>query len=445
MSHFAPQFAVLAVALATASVAAQTAPDASPKSDGLTGSTFSTPTSAPGLNQAPSAPGAYDLAGIGRRDAAQEVILTQSVSGIPLRFENGIFLFPSVLAGVGHNDNVLGTSSNPISSPELGLQLRMVGELKKSGDRYTLTYNGNLTRFTNSSADNYSNHDLTLAGDNYFSARSALGWSAGYISSTDPRGSTDRVQSTEPDRWHAPVAQFLYGYGAKGAQGRFEMEGALQQKRYDNNRAFTVGSDVDINSLGGRFLMRVMPKTSALVEVRHINSDYKLASSVNDNRDNRFLVGVTWDAAAKTTGSFKIGQQRKNFGNVNMRDASAGTWEGAVKWEPLTYSAFEFVTGRAAADSTGVGDFITNSTYTLTWNHRWTGYLSTRATLASIRSDFTGAARSDNTRNFGVGVFYEFGRNMRAGLELANTRRDSNIDVNDFRRNTTFLSLEGTL
>lgn len=445
MSHFIPPFAVLAVSLAAASVGAQTTPDAAPKSDALTGSTFSTPTSAPGLNQAPAAPGAYDLAGIGRRDAAQEVILTQPVSGIPLRFENGVFLFPSVLVGVGHNDNVVGTNANPISSPELGLQLRMVGELKKSGDRYTLAYSGKMTRFTNSSSDNNNSHNLSLAGDNYFSPRSSLGWSAGYISSTDPRGSTDRVQSTEPDRWHAPVAQFLYGYGAKGAQGRFEVEGAMQQKRYDNNRAFTVASDVDINSVGGRFLTRVMPKTSALVEVRHINSNYKLATSLNDNRDNRLLVGLTWDAAAKTTGSFKVGQQRKNFSNPTMRDASTGTWEGAIKWEPLTYSTVELVTGRAAADSTGVGDYITNSTYSLTWNHRWTGYLSTRATLGSMRSDFSGVARSDSTRNFGVGVFYEFGRNMRAGLELANTRRDSNIDVNDFRRNTTFLSLEGSL
>lgn len=66
-----------------------------PASDSLTGPTFSTPTSQPALNAAPVAPGAYDLAGIGRRDATQETILTEPVSGVPVRFENGVFVFPS--------------------------------------------------------------------------------------------------------------------------------------------------------------------------------------------------------------------------------------------------------------------------------------------------------------------------------------------------------------
>ncbi|MBY0463542.1 MAG: outer membrane beta-barrel protein, partial [Burkholderiales bacterium] len=215
-----------------------------PASDSLTGPTFNTPTGKPALNTAPVAPGAYDLAGIGRRDAAQETILTEPVSGVPVRFENGVFVFPSALVGLGHNDNVIGTAAGKISSIITSIQPRVVAEVKKSGDRYTLTYNGNLTQYAGSSADNFNSHEFTLAGDNYFSARSRLGWSAAYISSADPRGSTDRVQSAEPDRWHAPVLQGKYIYGAKGAQGRFEVDGGLQAKRYDNNRLFTVASDV---------------------------------------------------------------------------------------------------------------------------------------------------------------------------------------------------------
>ncbi len=416
-----------------------------PKSDSLTGTTFSTPTSGSGLSPTPAAPGAYDLAGIGRRDTTQELILTEPVSGVPLRMNNGVFIFPSLLLGVGHNDNVTGVNVGKVSSTVLSVQPRMVAELKKSGDRYTLTYNGNLTRYTNSSADNYNNHDLTLAGDNYFSARSRLGWSAGYMASADARGATDRVQSAEPDRWHAPVLQGLYIYGAKGAQGRFELEGALQNKRYDNNRLYTVGSDVDTQSIAGRFLVRIMPKTAAVFELRHINSDYKQLTSFNDNTDNRYLVGLTWDAAAKTTGSIKVGHQSKNFDNPLMRDVSGGTFEGSLKWSPLTYSVVDLTTGRSASDSTGTGDYVMNTGTNLVWNHRWKSYLLTRAVISSVRSDYAGAGRVDTTRNMGLGVFYEFGRNMRVGLELSNTRRSSNQSIYDFKRNTTFVSLEGTL
>lgn len=416
-----------------------------PKSDSLTGTTYSTPTSNSGLSQTPSAPGAYDLAGIGRRDATQEVILTEPVSGLPLRMDNGIFIFPSILGGLGYNDNVTGVNAGQIGSSVLSVQPRVVAELKKSGDRYTLTYNGNFNRYISSSADNFNNHDLTLAGDNYFSSRSRLGWSAGYVASSDPRGATDRVQSAEPDRWHAPVLQGRYIFGSNGAQGRFEAEGTMQSKRYDNNRLFTVGSDVDINSVAGRFFVRVMPKTSAVFEVRHITSDYKQLTSTNDNTDNRYLVGLTWDAASKTSGSFKVGQQRKNFNNPVMRDASGSTWEGSLKWSPLTYSVFDLTTGRSAADGTGTGDYVLNNGTNLTWNHRWKSFLLSRVQLATVRSEYAGAGRVDTTRNMGVGVFYEINRNMRAGLELANTRRTSNIGLYDFTRNTTFLSLEGTL
>ncbi len=438
---------LLAIATSSSAFAQTEAPKTAevPPSDSLTGTPFSTPTSKPALNAAPVAPGTYDLAGIGRRDTTQEMILTEPVSGVPIRFENGVFVFPALLAGVGHNSNVQGINTGGLSSVLLTLQPRVVAELKKSGDRYTLAYNGNFTRYTSSSADNYNTHDLTLAGDNYFSARSRLGWSAGYVANADPRGSTSRVASAEPDRWHAPVLQALYVYGANGAQGRVEVDAALQAKRYDNNRTFTQASDVDIQSVSGRFFTRVMPKTTAVVELRHIKSDYKLAAAPNDNGDTRLLLGVNWDAAAKTTGGFRVGHQSKNFSSATLRDVSGGTFEGFLKWSPLTYSVVDLTTGRAAADSTGVGDYVMNTSTSLVWNHKWKSYLSTRATLANIRADYVGAGRTDSTRNFGVGVFYEIGRNMRAGLEVANTRRSSNQSIYDFSRNTTFLSLEGTL
>ena len=440
--------ACLLMLAGTFSVHAQTAePKAAtvPESDSLTGPTFNTPTGKPAVSAAPVAPGTYDLAGIGRRDATQETILTEPVSGVPVRFENGVFVFPTAVVGLGHNDNVIGVAAGKISSLITSIQPRVVAEVKKSGDRYTLTYNGNLTQYASSSADNLSSHEFTLAGDNYFSARSRLGWSAAYISNADPRGTTDRVQSAEPDRWHAPVLQGLYIYGAKGAQGRFEVDGSLQAKRYDNNRLFTVASDVDIQAVAGRFFWRVMPKTSAVFELRHITSDYKLATSLNDNRDTRVLVGLEWDAAAKTTGSFKIGHQSKNFDSSVMKDASAATYEGAIKWSPLTYSVVEATIGRAAADSTGVGDYTTNTSANLAWTHKWKSYLTSRVTAGTIKSDFANASRSDTQRYIGVGVFYELNRNFRAGLELANTRRSSNLSIYDFTRNTTFLSLEGTL
>lgn len=439
-----------AAALAFAGAHAQTAAPASapsaapvPKSDSLSGTTYNTPTAS--SNQAAAIGGAYDLAGIGRRDSTQETILTAPVVGVPYRFDNGVFLFGSALTGIGYNDNVQGLSAGGASSAVLSVQPRLVAELKKAGDRYTLLYTGNFTRYPNSSDDNFNNHELTLAGDNYFSARSRLGWSAGYTSAADPRGSTDRAISTEPDRWHAPQLKALYAYGAAEAQGRFEFEGSYQAKRYDNNRSTTEASDLDALGLSGRFFYRIMPKTHAVVELRRIDSNYTLASSTNDNIDTRLLVGVTWDATAKTQGSFKVGHLRKNYSSSTRTDASGSTWEGNIRWSPLSYSTVDFTTGRTAADSSGVGDYLYTTGSSIAWNHQWASYISSRVTLSSSRTEFVNGGRVDKTTGGGIGLFYSLGSRYRVGLEYSHTNRNSNIDVNDYKRNTTFLSLEGTL
>ena len=277
----------------------------------------------------------YELGGIGQAGPlGQAGITTAPVYGLPLRMDNGVFIYPNVYVGAGNNSNVLTTRDNAISSSVITLQPYVVGEVKNHGDRYTLAYRGNFTRYDNSSADNFNHHDIQLAGDNYLSTRSSLGWGAGYIERTDPRGSTDRAISAEPDKWHAPMARALYGYGTPGAQGRFEVEGSYQQKRYDNNRSYTTDSDANLGTVAGRFFYRIMPRTSAVMEVRQSNADYISDTSTNDNTDRRYLVGLTWDATAKTTGTVKVGQLQKNFSNSARVGGTNGIWEGAVRWAP---------------------------------------------------------------------------------------------------------------
>ncbi len=359
--------------------------------------------------------------------------------------DNGIFFYPSAYVGVGNNSNVLATRDNAVSSNILTLQPSVVAELKNHGDRYTLSYQGNYTRYAGSSSDNFDQHDIQAAGDNYFSTRSRLGWSVGYIARTDPRGSTDRAVAAEPDSWHAPVARVLYIYGTPGARGRIEMEGSYQPKRYDNNRATTIESDINLATVSGRFFYRVMPRTSAVVEVRQTNANYISDTSTNDNVDRRYLLGVTWDATAKTSGNFKVGQQHKDFPSAARQGTSAASWEGAVRWSPLTYSVWDLTTSRSAADSTGFGDYVMNTGTTLMWNHQWASTIGSRVTLGSVQSDFAATTRADTTRNYGLGVFYNIARTVKMGLEWTRTDRNSNQGIYEFTRNVTLLSLEASL
>lgn len=370
---------------------------------------------------------------------------TASASGIPLRTSSGIFIYPSVKVGLGYNDNVLGTPTNPTSSSLVTLQPGVMGEIKTHGDRYTANYAGNYTKYSSNSNDNFNQHTLMLAGDNIFTGRTKLSWDAGYKMGSDPRGSTDRAISTEPDRWHSQMASAVFTYGAAGAAGRVELEGSVQNKRYDNNRATTESADVNLTSVAGRFFYRVAPKTSMLFELRDGKADYQLASSTQDNTERRYYVGATWEATAATTGIIKVGRMTKDFDNSGNPGFTGSSWEGAIRWKPLTYSVFNLVTSKSTSDSTGVGNYMVNQNVSVAWSHNWNSYLASRATAGVLKSDYAGVDRSDNIKNYGLGLTYDMRRWLRAGVEWAGTQRNSSVPSNDFTRNVTMLTLEGTL
>ena len=385
----------------------------------------------------------YEL-GNAQAGAGQGGVMTAPAKGAPI-VNGGLYLYLDANLTMGSNSNVIGSSTNAISSSLYSLQPEMVAEVKNHGDRYTASYLGNYTRYTSDSADDFTHHEFKLAGDDIFDARTRLGWLVGYTDSSDPRGATNRTISAEPDQWHAPTAATLFSYGALDSMGRIELDASVFNKTYTNNRATTIGSDVDISTVSGRFFYRVAPKTSLLLELKEIKSDYDLTDSPNSNTDRRIMVGATWTATAATTGSFKIGYSDKVFDAPGSVNYSGIAWEGQVRWMPLTYSTVDFLTSKSAADSTGLGDYVVNQNYSATWTHRWSNIVATHANLGLLKSNYVGADRQDNLRNIGVGVTYDLRRWLRLGAEVANTNLDSSVSDNNFKRNVVLFSLQGTL
>lgn len=379
-----------------------------------------------------------------RRRDAQPGMMTARAHGAPITFD-GVYVYPTAILTLGHDDNLISSTINEISSTFASLRPDIVVEEKNHGDRYTASYQGNYTHYADSYDDDFDHHEFQVAGDNTFSSRARLGWLVGYAIDTDPRGSTDRGISELPDKWHAPTAAALFAYGAQGAIGRIEVETSLQNKRYVNNRNTTVAADVDLYNVAGRFFYRIAPATSLLIEARQIKSDYMLSISPNSNTDRRLLVGVTWEATAATTGVFKIGRLKKSFIDSIHSDYSGITWEGSVRWAPLTYSTVTITTSRAPFDSSGVGDYILNRTMSIAWNHQWTKLVTSHVNLGATNSDYRGVDRQDDTRNYGIGLSYGLRRWLKIGAELARTQRSSNQPGIPFDRDIVLLTLEGTL
>ncbi len=358
---------------------------------------------------------------------------------------DGVSLTPYVNFSFGGDDNLYLTNVNKKSSVTQVYNPGLRLNLKGGASQFGLGYDLNAGRYSSSSADNYTDHKLDGFGEFVMTSSMALKLSADYARGHDPRGSTDRVGAASPDRYSLTGGSALFAYGANEAKGRIEVEAGTVDRRYQNNRTSTEGSDRNTDSVAGRFFFKVATKTSLLVEARQAKLDYKLSTSSQDSKETRYLAGVTWDATAATSGTIKVGQIKKDFGVSSRKDFSGTGWEANVAWKPASYSTFDFYTTKSINESTGLGDFTLAKKYGTTWTHGWDSRLKSVVSLSRNNDDFVGNVRADKTDAFGLAVNYKLMRWLTLSGEYNTTKRDSNTSVFDYKRNLYMLKLSATL
>lgn len=371
--------------------------------------------------------------------------LRTATTGTPIRFENGLTLYLRNTLTLGHNSNVAATAQKAVASNFTTVSPGFTVEARHRADLYSASYSGAYSLYSESPVDDNRNHELQAGATHVLHTRHRLSYSLAYLDKIDPRGSTQRLNSTAPDRHRSHAGSALYGFGAEGAQGRVQLEASAVQRRYLNNREVTAASDVDLWSAAGRFFYRLAPNTRSVLEVRHTRSDYLSPLSTSDNQDTRLLVGADWDATAATAGSLRVGVQRKSFDDATRKGSTGFTFEGAGSWTPVRHSMLRLQMGRAAEDSTGLGSFIQSNSLSAQWQHHWTGFVSSQLGYNLQRQRFTGSTREDAVDNLNIGLFYNLGARLRLGAEALHGRRDSSLDLFDFKRNIVQFTAGGTL
>jgi polysaccharide biosynthesis protein VpsM len=361
--------AILAVAVQAQTLPGQISPGAPP-------AVAPTPTPTPDL---PTAPGEQVGAALVRHNPAVPVPEIDWRIGQSMPARRGFlrpepfFIYPHLGIGIGHDDNLTHRDVARISSPFWRVTPRVDAELRHRSHVHGLRYAGHYTRYTDSAADNFNEHELVATSVNRFTARADLVATAYYLARHDARGTLDRPLQAEPDRWNGMGASATVGYGARTAQGRLEFEVGVTDKEYRNNRAVTAFFDASTINLAGRFFYRVGPRTRLLAEVRHTDFNYKLAASPLDNDETRVLIGVTWDFAAATSGTVKAGYMTKRFDDPGIVGYSGASLETGLRWLRRSYSIFDVVLRHEAVDPTGPlgGALTVNTLAAVSWNHRW--------------------------------------------------------------------------
>lgn len=364
-------------------------------------------------------------------------------TGVPVG--NGAHAYFKLGINNRYDDNIFNARVNETESWITSLTPEVKLESKRAMDVYSLTYNGDIGAYHESSRDDYDDHTFTASMHKEFNYRNRLDVTAQYQMEHDERG-TGRTEggggvgNQNPDEYDVAGIHALYGFGGMESKGRVDLEAGYSEKEYQNNRAATRARDLDTTDAGATFYLRVAPKTSLLLQAKHTDLDYVSANTL-DSDENRVLVGVTWNATAKTTGVIKYGYLEKEFDSAARNDYSGDGWEVDITWNPRSYSAFNFTAGRSTNETDGTGDYILNTDVAIAWGHNWSHRLSSNLYASYANKEFEASTREDDLTGVGASLGYLITRRLRVDAGVDYTDNDSNLAANDYDKNTYFVNL----
>ncbi|MCX7180847.1 MAG: outer membrane beta-barrel protein, partial [Proteobacteria bacterium] len=245
---------------------------------------------------------------------------TGKPAGIPA---GPVVVYPEVDLTFKSNDNIYSGSGRTVPTKSANIWVlapKVKLEAKTGPHTFDASYGVEHGSYTGSgvSLNNYTDQTLAANAVWVLSGRSGLKLSADYKLGHDDLGAVPGVNThANPDKWHQSSFSGMAGYGAEGAQGRVELDAGYISKRYDNFTSDAFGNpdnakrDHDDTKLGATFYWRIMPKTQLLFQATQTKFDYAKGSFTGlggvpnwttlDSTERKYLFGVTWEAAAKTT------------------------------------------------------------------------------------------------------------------------------------------------
>lgn len=361
---------------------------------------------------------------------------------------------PTLSLMLGKNDNV--GMANPAVTPKVSssftkLSPKIAVELPTQGQLYSATYLGTYARYSGSTVDNFTDHNFGLAAKNDWSARVNSLVNFDYIKGHDGRNElkfgAGGIPTAFVEFWHTTGIKGMAHYGADGAQGQFELTVGQIAKRYDsNNSGLTQRANNDSTNLKGEFFYKVAPATHMIVQAGTTKFVYVDAAAKNrDSNEMQYMLGVKWDATAKTTGSFRLGKVKKSFSTGVNPSGTATTWDSEVVWSPLTYSSVNFSLHQKAGESFGTGSFVVSRDSNVDWSHEWSGRVKSKLSFGDGVDTYQNIVQVNKRQTYGGKLIYEVNRWLNAGIDYQNSKRTSTNAALSYTQNITMLILEGSL
>lgn len=359
-----------------------------------------------------------------------------SESGV-IKTESGIELIPQLKVAYQHDDNIYSAADNEVSSSLVKVEPGLAVGLQKGLNKYGVNISFKQGLYSYDSQDNYLDGAIDFLtylepnSKNRFELKAAKSWL------TEPRGTGLNEGNSsaidEPVQFENKNLYSSYEYGAKSAKGRVNIRGQYNNKKYSNFREISKYRDLSNVLVGSKYIYNPRTGNEFFADLSFDDISYKhtrATESVRDSKDTRLQVGIDLAPTAITSGSFKLGYQKKDFTSNTRENFGGLSWEGQLNWQPLTYTLFSFVTSKAAVDPLTEGDFMKQTRHTLFWQHNWSDDFSSNLSINAFEENYVGVERKDKTLNYTAEASYKLQRWVTANVFLeANDKSSTNVTL----------------
>lgn len=370
----------------------------------------------------------------------------------------GIQVTPSVVAGVGYDDNVFRDGTTGSALKEQGSTVYTLApsvEFKAEAglSSYALTLDALRKQFASEDEHDFTNYKAALDLNHEFNSRNRVLFAGSFGVAHDEGSALNGAADKSAPEYKQKLAALTYGFGSKEAIARIDLFADYDAKDYDKTRGVEEGQDRTSKGFGATVYYKLMPKTDLLFEAKKRDLSYDKQDDAGYDITS-YLLGLSWEATAKTSGYVKVGQRNRSSDFANVKDEDFNGWEVGVSYLPLEHSLIQLSSGRdygLESENPTDADFTKGTNTALTWKHDWTSKVSTNLGYSYTDDDVetaNGVTTKERTvKTFTAGVSWMAARNLTVSLDWENTKRDEkekqlNVGEDDYKRNVYMLKAE---
>ena len=355
---------------------------------------------------------------------------------------------PQAAFGIGYDDNVYRQGEGELANIGSAVyKLAAEAEFKaQSGlNTYTATVAARNTSYGSQAEANYLDFGLVGAVHQEFNSRNRLDVDLDVGRYHDAGNTINGAIDKAPPAYDLLKVGAKYGFGSMEARMRADLFASINRENYTTGG----GTDNRITEFGATGYYRFLPKTSGLLEIKQRNLDYTVFGD-GEYDITSYLVGLSWDATSKTNGYAKVGMRTRDAVGTGRQNFTG--WEVGINYLPVDYSLIQLSTVRdfgLESEEPANADFTEGTTTQLSWQHQWTGKIST-----NIHYAFTDALVQNNraitqidrqVNQYGIAVNWNVLRNTTVSLSWEGIKRDERAvavgaDPNSYDRSYYLLS-----